>query len=172
MTQLWTNDGVTPRLTVTSKEVSNFLFLSKAPANRSEQTWKSILKIRGTYHSHRNSGNSGWKFKWYAPFCSEIFRKLWTTGRDNTHFSLFLAFAAVLSLLRNFFFSHKVRLNHLIFSHKVFNRIVCVNGNHPRSSHQRPQAKFKGWCESHYARSHSTTLKGNAQPLLKPCWEA
>lgn len=47
-----------------------------------------------------------------AILCGKL-KKLWTAGRGDTHFSLFLAFPADLALHRNVSFSDKVRLSHV-----------------------------------------------------------
>ena len=40
---------------------------------------RNLCEPMGTYHLHGKTGNSGWKIKWFAPFCLGTFRKhgLW-----------------------------------------------------------------------------------------------
>ena len=65
-----------------------------------------------TYYSHPGiTGNSCWKIKWFVQF-----------------FNSFLVFSADLDMLSGGLFSHNVNLYSFMFLHKIFTRVVCVNG--------------------------------------------
>ena len=60
-------------------------------------------------------------------------QKLWAVIWGNAVFLLFLACSADLDILCSGLFYHHVKFDSFIFMHKIFTRVVCVNGKHPIS---------------------------------------
>jgi len=63
----------------------------------------------------------------------EKLQKLWAAGWGDAYFLFFLVSSTDLATLCNFSFFREVKLNHLIFLDGFSNRMVCVNGKHPRN---------------------------------------
>ena len=60
-------------------------------------------------------------------------QKLWAVIWGDAVFLLFLACSADLDILCSGSFYHHVKFDSFIFMHKIFTRVVCVNGKHPIS---------------------------------------
>ena len=98
--------------------------------------------IRGAYHLHGKTSNSGGKTKWFVPFLLESFRKCgcqvgslqssWAViGGDET-FLLFLVCSTDLDILCGSLISHQVKFYSFMFMQKISTQVVCVNAKPSR----------------------------------------
>jgi len=83
--------------------------------------------IRGAYHLHGKTRNSGGKTKQFVPFLLESFMI-----RGDETFLLFSVCSADLDILCGGLFSHQVKFYSFMFMQKISSQVVCVNAKPSR----------------------------------------